>query len=520
MVSAMQKPRLVLRLKKRLSSAIVISAISVSGMAKEGEPKSEAPILLSARTAWARMSFRDNNFIGALAALDMKPENLDEQWIYAESLFRLERFLESKAVFEAILSQDTTSLSGQKAAIRIFECNLFSKNLPNAITSYNDYKKRFKNPGAKMNYLLAKALYDAGYQDKSVPLFKAIPLNNEFSMRAKYILASIGLKDQSLPQSVKAFNEIEKLPRISVEDYAVRDLAILAQARIYADAGRDDLAAKAYSRVPLTGAYAEDATAELVRIFTTKAESIFYKEGKYRSLSPAYQALLEDEAIATALSAIENFRKKREITWKNPELHTVMAFLFAKSKRYDEAEIAYAELINHYRGLNEKLTEALAPKIWPYFALKSEKDLLKPSKVPIIESVPDHLLTGIIKEEGILAQKSRIESLARDLELMKEKIELLGLKDPQGLYARAEAQHKLIVDSYYDLVLERQMQIVPKARQIINTLLAEAEFRRGEIALLRMRELKKQIDVVRDFQTLEKERFEKNLAEKDKGGSP
>ncbi|MGH7249963.1 MAG: tetratricopeptide repeat protein, partial [Minisyncoccia bacterium] len=67
-------------------------------------------------------------------------------------------------------------------------------------------------------------------------------------------------------------------------------------------------------------------------------------------------------------------------------------------------------------------------------------------------------------------------------------------------------------------VLEKQKEIVAGAAHLIDRALAEAEFKRAEVMLAKMQDLRKQLDFVRDFQAKNIETFENKLAELPKGG--
>ena len=123
-----------------------------------------------------------------------------------------------------------------------------------------------------MAYTVGKILYDQNLLAEAAELFVKVPKGDEYFMRAAYILAAMKLHKVDIKDSILAFNAIEKSPVIAVEDTWVRDLAILAQGRIFIDAGLIREAEKAYLRVPLTSAFAESASYELIKGLIVRSE--------------------------------------------------------------------------------------------------------------------------------------------------------------------------------------------------------------------------------------------------------
>ncbi len=476
-----------------------------------------APLLSEsvANEAHARVMFRRANFLGAVLALGNEPATVEGRWILAESLFRLHRYDEAKARFEQVLTESKDSIEQRKLYIRLFDCALRSGNLPQAIASYEVFKKRYQKAPAIMSYGLGKALFDADYDKRALSLLRSVPKDNEFFMRSRYLLAVMDLDTRPAKASLKLFSQIEKMIPLSVEDYSVRELAILAQARLYVDADREELAQAAYERVLLNGPYGETATIELTRVFIAKAESAAYKEGSFAKVSAYSRELSERSAINKALQVIERYRAVKEIDWNQPELHTLMAFLLVKSGRYQEARLAYAELIDHYRPIYQQLLGGAgnqANKIWPCFALDFSEDYL-------VDGVPVELFKNIVNFGEVIKLKERLQDSGRRLKELELKARQWKLSESMTRLAIVRASHQEQVKAYEDMIIFSQEKIRSRAAEVINQTMAEAEYKRAELALLEMQDLKKQLDAAQNFQTKKIENFEETLKENDKGGS-
>jgi hypothetical protein len=495
----------------KVSKAPYLKAMLLAGLtgfsllAKPVEPNNN-------REVHAELLFQKKNYLGAWLWLkDADSPTLRGHLLVAESLFRLGRFKEAQAHYAKLLQLSDES---DKPSIykRIFDSKLRAGDLQGAIAAYNEYKKQYEEVPALMHYALGKALFDAGERDRASKILLLVA-RGELYIRARYLIATIGIDSRPAEASINLYKEIEGLPTLCVEDHSIKPMAILAQARLYHDKKRDDLALKTYERVPLVGPMGETATIEQVRILIARAERALYREGAYAKASEEARLNSEREAIAKALSVIERYRKVSEIDWRKPELHTLMAFIFVKNRRYNEARLAYAELIDHYRALYRSLvdTKAENAQVWPAFLLKTPA----PNKLANA-ALPDELLKTIPEVRTILHLKREIEEREQRLELFLEHAEVLAGTSELEL---AKANQESLVKGYEALVKIAQNNINKKSALLINTTLAEAEYRRGELSRLEMGDLKKQLDVNREFQSKKIDNFEKDLSKLDQGGS-
>lgn len=464
----------------------------------------------------ARTYFRRHDYRTALLALQNKSLDLPALWIAGESLFRLGRYSEAQTYFERIVKESADPVEKRKAHIRLFDVEIYAKDIQAAINRYVAFGKQYRTTPARMRYALGKALFDLGYFDRAEKVLRGIPKTSEFFIRARYIIATLGLDKKTPQASAKIFRQIESLKPISVEDYAVHQLAILAQARIYADANREDLAQKAYERVSITGPFGEVALSELIRMMLIRAELASAGEGRFKRTSQARRQFIETEAINAALAALMRYRKAHEIDWRKPELLTLMATLFGKAKRYEEAQLAYKELIDHYRPIQSALlAKENADRVWYYFALDFNRD--KPNNYSMLAGVPDFLLKNIPQIKKILQVRDGIEATEKALRDLESRA--VALKLSKELLVKARTDQNAIINAYQRMVIKQQQKIAQQAAVIINDSLAEAEFMRGKLALLEINDLQKQKAALQDFQSDKIEMFEDSLKKLDEGGS-
>lgn len=486
-----------------------------------GATSEQADNSISPELVHARVAFRLRNYHGALRYLIGAPWAIDSQWIKAESLFRLKKFGDAQKAFEEMLGADSDPLEVRKITLRIFDCELLAGDMQAAINRYLAYKKQYTNAPAKMTYGLGKALLDVGYSSKAMSILRAVPKGSEYFMRARYLVATLGLDSRTAKASLKFFRAIENQEIISVEDHAVKQMSILAQARIYAAHGRDFLAEKIYARVALDGDYGEKATAETVRIMLARAKDAQHQEGRFKKASVLSRDIAYDRAIGSAYDALQRFRKVREISFSKPELLALMAHVMVESKRYDEARVAYGELIDHYRPLQKSLADGsiYTNEIWPYFAIDYLRAPSRKSYLPMIGGIPDSLVNNLADLDTILALRDRIEESGRKLRDLDGEIRRRGTKSNSKALSIARANQQKIQSAYQKMVIKKQKEFRSTMASRLNTMLAEAEYKRGDLALREIQGLKKQMGAARDFQANAIRSFEDKLKKIDEGGS-
>lgn len=479
-------------------------------------PKSVAqffaePLVLEPQIAKARTHFRRNEFRLALDALQNKYDDDEARLIAAESLYRLGQCRDAEPLYEQFARSGADAVVKRKAAIRLFDIEICEGDTSAAINRYVKFVKVFKNPSAQMRYALGLAMVASKYDDRAQKILSLIPEGSEYYLRARYIMYTLMLEKDGLQASLKNFSELEAVEPISVEDYVVHELVILAQGRIYNDLEREDLAAKAYERVSLTKSLGETATIEIIRSQLQRRQKARAGIGKYQKIPPAAREKIANEAVTVALAAISRFRKQHEITWQRSELLTLTAQVYVEVKRYEEARVMYEELINHCRPIYLALmADAPNEDIWPYFALDTNKE-----RGAIVRGLPDQW----IKDLPEIAEIDEFRN-----HYLENEIKLRELEENAGRSAKipeliaARQRQADMAAAYKTMVIKNQPALRSAIAAIINDRLAEADFKRPELVVLEMKDLEKQEAVVHEFQNEKLNLLEQDLRKLDQGG--
>lgn len=480
--------------------------------------QSMAPLIdIEQHEALARAFFRKNKFNAALAALGDQPLSHDGQFIKGESLFRLGKFLEAKPHFTHLLKEGADAAAKRKAALRLFDIEIKQGNLEASIASYVAFQKEFKTPSARMRYALGKALYDANYHDKAKTVLSGIKKGNEYFARARYVIATIGLEQKDYKKSAKIFNQIEKLKPVSVEDYAVQQMAILAQGRLLVELGREDLAEKAYLRVSKQRPFGDKALSELIHAMVNRATKARLGEDKYKKTSLARREVIVRQSLESALHAAEYYQKLSPVDWHNPSLSMQVAALMVEVARYEDARLLLDELVGHFRGLEAKLVPSgQEPAMWPSLRLNFDQSR---SDDALLWGVPNDWLKNLASIKEILLARDKIELSHNVLEEQLEAAKTMKIAGFDA-FEKARGTQAALEDAYVRMVMKKQAKINKNVAEIINTNMADAEYLRARLVERQMADIKKQIGAVQSFQDEKIELFEGMLKKIDEGTSP
>ena len=359
---------------------------------------------------------------------------------------------------------------------------------------------------------MAKSLLEINPK-QAINILKQIPVNTDFSIRAKYILATVSVKDFSkkpLKTALKPFEEIDKMPIISVEDIVVKNKAILAKARIYAHRAMYEEALAAYE---VAGFSEEEIAFEAITVLLKKADDAAGSLGAYKKVDEKTRIFVESQALSKALDIIQKFRNQKEIDWLTPKIFTVMAHLYARSARYDEGRQVYDVLISNYKAIKLELV---------YLAKKSENLLplfdlsTSTSNIFFVKDLPDYLLANKDDIEEILILKNRLLKSRENIEKISKNIAQNSV-NYESLQTIIITQ-KQNEEEYIKAAMNLQREALTNTAKDVNEFLAQAEYQRADLAYLETQNLKKQLDTVWQYQTDSQDNFNKNIQELDKNG--
>jgi len=472
--------------------------------------------------AHARVWFRKHEYRRAILALEGKRESLDAKWLMAESLFRLHLSGQAALIFKEIYRETTDKLDKIKAALRLLEIAILSKDVRDALGRFRTIEKEWKSVPGRLSYALGKTLYDLTRFSDAQEVFNKVNAGDEYFMRARYIMATMQLGKVDIKTSLQSFNQIEKTTPVATEDYWVHELAILAQGRILSDLGEMALARDAYLRVPVEGAFGAVAYAELLGGLLFQSDQARLGLGRFKDMAPEKREALAKSSLESAGEAIFRYRKKKDVTIETPELFLAMAETMVKDRRYDDARLAYDKLIHHFRPIRASLLSAVgSQELWPYFAVDYRRDERKTSSsLELFQGLPWSLVRELSLVSPIITMRDRIEESGKKLMALERDARIIGVSPDALSLTKMRAAQIENEQNYRTMALSVQKELSAKVASILASFLSQAEFNRAELVSLQMRDLAKQRQTIHDFTTRNIDVFDEQLKALDAGGKP
>lgn len=211
----------------------------------------------------------------ATRSLDAAGLTSDAEWYLAESLFGMGNADIAESRYLAIVQQRQHTFR-EDAVRRLLEIYAMDADTSRFEALYEaEVLRGGLQPNDLIRYSIAKSFYGRGEVARARSYFQEIQPGSEFFSRSQYFLAAMRLAEgtpEALAESATAFATLADAETASAEDRAVRDLAVLAVARLHYEAGRVDEAIAAYHRVSDEGPMRADKLHELAWTYIKRGD--------------------------------------------------------------------------------------------------------------------------------------------------------------------------------------------------------------------------------------------------------
>ncbi|HCF61832.1 MAG TPA: hypothetical protein DFS52_28030, partial [Myxococcales bacterium] len=274
------------------------------------------------------------DLIGSVAFRKM-PEYAGALYMLAESLYQQDNFLGARLYFREHMNRRGRHY--RDALARYLEIsgriNEFS-----GIDQYIDQAKQSDGSlPVDVNYIYGKWLFrrtdipEALRIERSRQVFSSVAqLRGAFALEAQYFLGVLSVQQGALEQAVADFRRVLELPARDARDQRVREAANLSLGRVYFELGRHSEAIDRYQEIDYRSDSFVDALFEIAWSHVRRAKD--EGPGEYEKALQACEKLLT--AAPDSLLA--------------PEALILQGHLLLKLGKYEEATVAYNQIINRY----------------------------------------------------------------------------------------------------------------------------------------------------------------------------
>lgn len=296
----------------------------------------------------------------------------DSEWYLAECLFELGNYRIAVESYRAIVEAGSAHPYFPDAARRSLETYAILGDNKGFDAFYNAYIVSGKVKSTELiSYTLAKSFFRRGEDARTKAMFEAIAPNSAYYSRARYFLGVQMIKEGNLTQALTEFMAAEKDPVIDDEHKRVHELAQLAIARLYYEAGDTAQATVWYGKVSKGSPNFADQLYESAWALIRQANDVAEAREKADiaaaelALSRGEKEIVDDNRLtpdeakiwsAAAVQVtlfLEQFPQHRETA--SMKLHR--GHLQMKLRDYDEAEVNYQKVVAEYEPVVNKLSE-------------------------------------------------------------------------------------------------------------------------------------------------------------------
>lgn len=273
----------------------------------------------------------------AMASVDLQWE---AEWYLAESLFLAGHLDLAEDTYRAIVA-DPQHVFRPDAVRRLLEI-FAGEDDPARFDALfaSEILRGQVEPNDLIRYSVARAFHRKGDVLRSKSWFSEIQPGSPWYLRARYWMAAMMVEEGTeagLAAALPLFGEISALDPVAAEDAEVRDLAWLAQARIFEHKGDFGAAVQAYGKVRDEGAKRADKLHELAWVY------------------------IEQGAYQLALSAVEDFLQAFPDHHWAADLRLVRGHLQFEQGAYDGALSTYTDVVDSYTPVKERFEAFAAP---------------------------------------------------------------------------------------------------------------------------------------------------------------
>ena len=268
----------------------------------------------------------------------------DAEWYLAEGMLKMGYTRNAEAGFDTI-AYDENHPFREDAVRRLLE--IFATT--HQTDRFNDLYEREivrgrVQPSALITYSIAKGFYQQQDYTKAKAYMSDVEPGSEHFAKSRYYLGAMLVlepSDDNLRAAADLFREVMELSIDSDEARLVRDLSVMALARIHYELGEFDAAADLYNQVGGDSLYLADALYEIVWTF------------------------IKDEEYQSALNAVEIFLIAFSEHEYSAQLRLLEGRLHYREIEYDSALTSFERVISEYtpvqRQFHELATSVASP---------------------------------------------------------------------------------------------------------------------------------------------------------------
>ena len=207
-------------------------------------------------------------------ALGNGPLAREAEWYFAECLYELKNYALALEVYDGIVRaspEHPNFADAVKRGLTIFPLVQDIAGFRRYYDAYVDSGRIARTP--EVSYTLAKSYYRQGDFRKAKESFEQVPVGDVWWSRSRYFLGVIMLREDNLVSAVQEFAAVADAPVVEgepAEIAEVRDMALLALARVEYERGNAAVAQQRYEQIKPQSRHFSERMYELIWVLVTQ----------------------------------------------------------------------------------------------------------------------------------------------------------------------------------------------------------------------------------------------------------
>ncbi len=268
--------------------------------------------------------------------VERRSEYSDVLWYLGDSFARNKNYISAREWLEKVVAFGQSTPHFRDALVRLIEISVELGRFQEAETYYNTLSRVEGPAGYELiQYAYAKSLHKKGRLDQALRAFRQVPVNGAQRPEADYFIGVILVQKNQLEEALAIFDELSKLDADSERRADLRELAMLASARIRFELGRYEEALSLYRQIPVDSKFFDQAYYEICWIHI--------KQKKYAEAANTLDIMLL--ALPDSVYA--------------PNSQVLKGNIRLWESRWDDAQYSFQTVINKYANVVDTMDELL-----------------------------------------------------------------------------------------------------------------------------------------------------------------
>ncbi len=322
-----------------------------------------------------------------VAAFEATQQYAESLYFLADALYELGNIGASRVYFERLLALRGHEFHDE-AILRLMAIASSHGRFDDVDRYYTDYLAvaGTSAPG-QVRYLRAKSLFQAKRDDDALAELARIPTGEAFDLRARYLRVAMLTRQDKLNDALLVVDDLLKLKPVAVADREVKEVAILARARLLYELDRLTESIDAYQDIEFGSKHLITMLYEVTLTYVRRGQIALHGT-KTDGLTDAARRANAKVEYKKALRQLEDLRALDPNGLRSADIELLAGSLKLQLLEFDGAEQTFGDVVSRYRAADGELATLAADLSVRELVLKDILALEADENAPLSSPLP------------------------------------------------------------------------------------------------------------------------------------